>query len=88
MHVCSNHWERLVLALTPYVFCWRIAAKRKYSGEMVMVGESVAITGVTLSKDLSLTEDDEDVEIGFFNMIDATKERLGEDKKGVRQTTG
>ena len=52
-----------------------------------MVGESVAITGVTVSKDLSLTEDEE-VEIGFFNMIDATKERLGEDKKGVRQTTG
>ena len=58
-------------------------ATRKYVGEMTEVGESVAITGVTKSKDSSLT--DEEMDIGYFNMIDATEERLGEDKKGGTQ---
>jgi len=47
---------------------------------MIMVGESVAISGVAKSKDTSFTGEDE-IETGFFNMIDATEERLGEDKK-------
>lgn len=55
---------------------------------MTKVGDSVAITGVTKSKDSSSTDDDdegEELEIGYFNMIDATDERLGEDKKGPSQ---
>jgi hypothetical protein len=40
---------------------------------MTEVGESVAITGVM--------HDDEEKDVGYFNMIDATAERVGEDKK-------
>ena len=58
---------------------------------MTMVGASVAISGVTKSKDTSLMNDDE-IETGFFNMIDATEERLGYDKNeqegGVTQQAG
>eukprot|EP00522_Entomoneis_paludosa_P009418 CAMPEP_0172441968 /NCGR_PEP_ID=MMETSP1065-20121228/2464_1 /TAXON_ID=265537 /ORGANISM="Amphiprora paludosa, Strain CCMP125" /LENGTH=349 /DNA_ID=CAMNT_0013191607 /DNA_START=45 /DNA_END=1094 /DNA_ORIENTATION=- len=44
---------------------------REFKGEMTMVGESVAITGVMISKDDLLGDE----EVGFFNMIDGTKER-------------
>ena len=57
---------------------------------MTMVGASVAISGVTKSKDTSLMNDDE-IETGFFNMIDATEERLGYDNEqdgGVTQQAG
>ena len=42
---------------------------------MTEVGASVAITGKMI------TEDDSK-EVGYFNMIDATEERLGEDQIG------
>ena len=62
------------------------AANRSFVGEMIMVGASVAISGVTKSKDTSLMNDEE-IETGFFNMIDATEERLGYDNQegGVTQ---
>lgn len=51
---------------------------RRFGGEVSMVGESVAIGGIAYSKKNS---DGEEIEAGYFNMIDATTERLGEDKK-------
>ncbi len=45
---------------------------------MTKVGASVAVTGVMCTSD---TIDNTDVEVGYFNMIDATDERLGDDKK-------
>ena len=47
--------------------------KRTFSGEMTKVGEAVAITGKAIT--------DSEQDVGFFNMIDATDERLGDDKK-------
>lgn len=49
-----------------------------YRGDMTKVGESVAVTGVMCTSD---TIDNTEIEVGYFNMIDATAERLGEDKK-------
>ena len=44
---------------------------RVYRGDMALVGDSVAITGV-------MTDDhDSDKEVGFFNMIDGTDEKDG-----------
>lgn len=51
---------------------------RRYSGDMTMVGASVAITGLVFSK---INEDGEEINGGYFNMIDATDERQGDDKK-------
>lgn len=45
---------------------------------MTEVGESVAVTGVMTTSD-NLSEIEQ--EVGFFNMIDATDERVGDDKK-------
>lgn len=39
-----------------------------------MVGESVAVTGVMSTAD---TADNSEREVGYFNMIDATEDRLG-----------
>jgi hypothetical protein len=44
---------------------------------MTNVGASVGITGVMFNID----EVFGDQEVGYFNMIDATEERLGDDKK-------
>lgn len=52
---------------------FEFSVDRIFSGEMTEVGESVAITGIMRS--------DDDREVGYFNMIDATNERTGEDKK-------
>lgn len=44
---------------------------RVYRGDMALVGDSVAITGI-------MTDDhDSDKEVGFFNMIDGTDEKDG-----------
>ena len=42
---------------------------------MTSVGDSVAVTGVMSTTD---TVDNLPREVGYFNMIDATEERLGE----------
>ena len=44
---------------------------------MTNVGESVAVTGVMSTSD---TIDNTEREVGYFNMIDATDERVGADK--------
>jgi len=53
------------------------AVVRTYTGEMTKVGDAVGITGVMHNMDDLLGDE----EIGFFNMIDATDERVGDDKK-------
>lgn len=45
---------------------------------MTNVGASVAVTGVMSTND---TFDNSEREVGYFNMIDATDERVGDDKK-------
>ena len=50
---------------------------RSFTGEMTKVGDSVAVTGVMLNID----GDFGDEEVGYFNMIDATEERVGDDKR-------
>jgi len=45
---------------------------------MTEVGDSVAVTGVMSTKD---TASGIEQEVGYFNMIDATDERVGDDKK-------
>lgn len=45
---------------------------------MTNVGESVGVTGVMSTTD---TVDNTERDVGYFNMIDATDERVGEDKK-------
>ena len=45
---------------------------------MTKVGESVAITGSMSTRD---TSSGEQFDVGYFNMIDATDERTGDDKK-------
>ena len=55
---------------------------RKYVGQMTLVGESVAITGVMLNVDEVLGDE----EVGFFNMIDGTNERQGYENQSVRAT--
>ena len=47
---------------------------RTFSGEMTMVGASVAITGIARCK---AAFSEEYQEVGYFNMIDATDERIG-----------
>ena len=44
---------------------------------MTVVGASVAITGVMTNVDGTFGDE----EVGYFNMIDATDERVGDDKK-------
>lgn len=44
---------------------------------MTHVGESVAVTGVMSTSD---TADESEREVGYFNMIDVTDDRVGEDK--------
>lgn len=44
---------------------------------MTNVGESVGVTGVMSATDVM---DSTEREVGYFNMIDATDERLGLDK--------
>jgi len=41
---------------------------------MTMIGASVGVTGILSSTD---PIDNSEREVGFFNMIDATSERLG-----------
>lgn len=48
---------------------------RTYLGDMTMVGASIAITGAMHTNDETLG----DQEVGFFNMIDTTAEREGEE---------
>ena len=55
-----------------------LSVTKTYTGDMTNVGESVAITGVMATSD---TASGIEQEVGYFNMIDATDERLGEDKK-------
>jgi hypothetical protein len=45
---------------------------------MTKVGDSVAVTGVMSAPN---TASEQDLEVGYFNMIDATEERKGDDKK-------
>ena len=51
--------------------------KRVFRGEMTNVGASVGITGTAHAVENGVDQQ----EVGFFNMIDATDERVGEDKK-------
>lgn len=46
---------------------------KTYRGDMTKVGESVAVTGVMSTSD---TIDESEREVGYFNMIDATDERM------------
>ena len=50
--------------------------ERVFMGEFAKVGGNVAVTG-------SVHQIDElgDHEVGYFNMLDTTKERLGEEEK-------
>ena len=57
---------------------FKILVTKTYSGEMSKVGESVAITGSMSTND---TTRGEKFDVGYFNMIDATDERMGDDKK-------
>ena len=55
--------------------------ERRFSGEITLVGESIAISGAVYVK---ISDDDDEINeitAGYFNMIDATAERLGDDKK-------
>ena len=52
---------------------FEFSVDRIFTGEMTEVGESVAITGVM--------HDLENKDVGYFNMIDATAERAGLDKR-------
>ena len=45
---------------------------------MTKVGASVAVTGIMSTTD---TADNSEREVGYFNMIDATDERLGENNQ-------
>ena len=56
--------------------------ERRFSGELTLVGESIAVSGVVYVK-ISDDDDDEinEISAGYFNMIDATAERQGDDKK-------
>ena len=55
---------------------------RRYEGELSMVGASVAIGGLVYAKkNLGTADSGEEIPAGYFNMIDATAERLGDDKK-------
>jgi hypothetical protein len=49
---------------------------RTFTGEMAIVGASTAVQGGIHSSDEILG----DREVGFFNMIDTTNDRLGEEK--------
>ena len=51
---------------------------RRFEGDMSMVGESVAIGGLVYA---TLNDDGDELPAGYFNMIDATVERQGDDKK-------
>jgi hypothetical protein len=51
--------------------------ERTFTGEMAMVGECVAVTGTMHALDAVLGDE----EVGYFNMIDTTKERLGEEEE-------
>ncbi|EEC46241.1 predicted protein [Phaeodactylum tricornutum CCAP 1055/1] len=63
--------------------------ERTFSGEMTQVGACVGITGVVHEADNGSPLQEE--EIGFFNMIDATDERLknsgGDEKLGKSATS-
>lgn len=48
--------------------------EKLYVGEMTMVGESVAIQGTVLVRDEFNPEVEK--EVGYFNMIDGTQDRL------------
>lgn len=50
---------------------------------MTMVGASVGITGVIEN----VVEDGTTLEVGFFNMIDATEEREGYGTMAVKMTS-
>lgn len=51
---------------------------KTYRGDMTMIGASVGVTGVMSTRD---TVDNTEREVGYFNMIDATDVRVGDDKK-------
>ena len=51
---------------------------RRFEGDMSMVGESVAVVGQVFAKKNSETEE---ISAGYFNMIDSTAERLGEEEE-------
>eukprot|EP00429_Kryptoperidinium_foliaceum_P066065 CAMPEP_0176061244 /NCGR_PEP_ID=MMETSP0120_2-20121206/30534_1 /TAXON_ID=160619 /ORGANISM="Kryptoperidinium foliaceum, Strain CCMP 1326" /LENGTH=171 /DNA_ID=CAMNT_0017394801 /DNA_START=127 /DNA_END=642 /DNA_ORIENTATION=+ len=51
---------------------------KTYRGDMTMVGASVGVTGVMATAD---TVDGSEREVGYFNMIDVTDERMGDEKK-------
>jgi len=60
------------------------ALTRRYAGDMTTVGASVAVTGTMMSTSDTAPQGQErevEVEVGYFNMIDATDERVGDDKK-------
>jgi hypothetical protein len=51
--------------------------ERTFTGEMAMVGECVAVTGTMHALDAILGDE----EVGYFNMIDTSKERSGEEEE-------
>mmetsp|Transcript_39107 Transcript_39107/g.44595 ORF Transcript_39107/g.44595 Transcript_39107/m.44595 type:complete len:184 (+) Transcript_39107:79-630(+) len=57
--------------------------KRTYSGEVKLVGESVGITGEMQAQESSMAFGNE-VEVGYFNMIDGTDERANMGASGEK----
>jgi len=56
--------------------------ERRFGGEITMVGASAAITGMVFHKAGELSQE---IESGYFNMIDATVERLGHDIDDIEE---
>ena len=64
--------DNLLISIA-YVRSLKLVTKT-YRGDMTKVGASVAVTGVMCTNDAL---DKAEIEVGYFNMIDATDERLG-----------
>ena len=52
------------------------SVERVYAGDMTVVGGKTAVSGV-----IHQIDDLGDREVGYFNMIDTTNERLGENDR-------
>lgn len=61
---------------------FNFTVERIFTGELGFVGECVAVTGAIHSVDETFG----DLEVGFFNLIDTTKERLGMEEEEAEQT--
>jgi hypothetical protein len=60
---------------------FKFSVERTFTGELGFVGECVAVTGAIHSVDDTVG----DREVGFFNLIDTTKERLGVTEEEAEQ---